>query len=410
MLLAQLQEAGIQLNKDQLAILADTRERINFGPGAFTVTTNALFQADGVKVYDSDCDDVPNAQPSFMANISSYGSDALPWVHNLDNVDNNMINHGVHVKLSYEQSSVVNHSETKITSDGNIISYSHQVINYTKINLDNKSVNDSLTAELERYKEQVKVLKEGQNVDLKSKDNVLDSCEQFVEIDRLKQILSEHILVLLVDPPKELSKVSMVNTSLKKLKHHLAAYDVVSKEKNTATSHSLSGIPQSQEKDTVIKKLKERIKSLSGNMNEDNTYKQLYDSIKPACDALITQINAKSVENSDKNAQLQEKVFTITALKEELRKLKGKSVVACRDSVNKPKVIAPVVHKVDMETLSPKLKNNREAHEDYIRITKENADTVRDIVEQARYNTLCFQVIDDVDKSTIHFSVVRVCF
>ncbi|GJT64851.1 hypothetical protein Tco_1016331 [Tanacetum coccineum] len=63
MLLAQLQEAGIQLSKDQLAILADTGERIDFGPGAFTVTTNALFQADGVEVYDSDCDDVPNAQP-----------------------------------------------------------------------------------------------------------------------------------------------------------------------------------------------------------------------------------------------------------------------------------------------------------------------------------------------------------
>ncbi|GJX25711.1 hypothetical protein Tco_0232007 [Tanacetum coccineum] len=204
MLLAQLQEAEIQLSKGQLAILADTRERIDFGP---------------------DCDDVPNAQPSFMANISSYGSDALAEVHNPDNVDNNMINHGVQVKPSSEQSSVVNHSETEITSDSNIIPYSQyvtesqqtavqnsnlsaqqdalilsvieqlksQVINCTKINLDNKSVNDSLTAELERYKEQVKVLKEGQNVDLKSKDNVSDSCEQSVEIDRLKQTLSEHV-------------------------------------------------------------------------------------------------------------------------------------------------------------------------------------------------------------------------
>ncbi|GJZ71108.1 hypothetical protein Tco_0634959 [Tanacetum coccineum] len=77
MLLAQLQEARIQLSKDQLAILADIGERIDFGLGAFTVTTNALFQTDVVKVYDSDCDDVPNAQPSFIANISSYGSDAL---------------------------------------------------------------------------------------------------------------------------------------------------------------------------------------------------------------------------------------------------------------------------------------------------------------------------------------------
>ncbi|GJU44363.1 integrase, catalytic region, zinc finger, CCHC-type containing protein [Tanacetum coccineum] len=61
-----------------------------------------------------------------------------------------------------------------------------------EINLD-KSVNDTLTDELERYKEQVKVLKEGQNVDLKSKDNVSDSCEQSVEIDRLKQTLSEQL-------------------------------------------------------------------------------------------------------------------------------------------------------------------------------------------------------------------------
>ncbi|GJU15617.1 retrovirus-related pol polyprotein from transposon TNT 1-94 [Tanacetum coccineum] len=122
---------------------------------------------------------------------------------------------------------------------------------------------------------------------------------------------------------------------------------------------------QSQEKDTVIKKLKERIKSLSGKMNEDKikkdleeietinieldhkvskliaenehfeqTYKQLYDSIKPArirskeqCDDLINQINLKFVEISDLNASLQEKVFEITALKDDLRKLKRKALV-----------------------------------------------------------------------------------
>ncbi|GJU44875.1 hypothetical protein Tco_1202141 [Tanacetum coccineum] len=117
---------------------------------------------------------------------------------------------------------------------------------------------------------------------------------------------------------------------------------------------------QSQEKDTVIKKLKERIKSLSGKQNEDmikkdleeietiniefdhrvtkliaknkhlkQTYKQLYDLIKPArirskelCDDLIKQVNLKSVEISDLNASLQEKVLVITALKDDLRKLK----------------------------------------------------------------------------------------
>ncbi|GKC03178.1 hypothetical protein Tco_0994788 [Tanacetum coccineum] len=57
-------------------------------------------------------------------------------------------------------------------------------------------------------------------------------------------------------------------------------------------------------------------------------YKDQFDSIrktrvqsKEHCDSLIAQINAKSVENSDLNAQLQEKIFVITALKNELRKL-----------------------------------------------------------------------------------------
>ncbi|GJV47080.1 hypothetical protein Tco_1437292 [Tanacetum coccineum] len=39
-----------------------------------------------------------------------------------------------------------------------------------------------------------------------------------------------------VEVPKELPKVSMVNTSLKKLKHHLAGFDVVVKERTTATA------------------------------------------------------------------------------------------------------------------------------------------------------------------------------
>ncbi|GJY25807.1 hypothetical protein Tco_0400533, partial [Tanacetum coccineum] len=51
----------------------------------------------------------------------------------------------------------------------------------------------SLIAELERYKEQVKVLKEGQNVDSRSNDNISDSSAQSVKIDHLKQSLSEHL-------------------------------------------------------------------------------------------------------------------------------------------------------------------------------------------------------------------------
>ncbi|GJW77963.1 integrase, catalytic region, zinc finger, CCHC-type containing protein [Tanacetum coccineum] len=57
----------------------------------------------------------------------------------------------------------------------------------------------ALMANLSHYgsdalvEEQVKALNERQNVDLTSKDNVSDSCAQSVEIDLLKQTLSEHL-------------------------------------------------------------------------------------------------------------------------------------------------------------------------------------------------------------------------
>ncbi|GJR05297.1 hypothetical protein Tco_0528281 [Tanacetum coccineum] len=202
-----------------------------------------------------------------------YGSDALAEVHNHDNMNNNVVNQAVQVMPSSQQSNVVNHSETKITSDSNIIPYSQYVIESQQatINLENKSVNDTLTAELERYKEQVKVLKEGQNVDSKSQNNVSDTCAQSKEasrnIDReialekhikhldnivFKRDQSAQTVHMLTKPqffydnttkqaleptlsitptnvevPKELPKVSMVNTSLKKLKHHLANFDVL---------------------------------------------------------------------------------------------------------------------------------------------------------------------------------------
>ncbi|GJT80416.1 hypothetical protein Tco_1054758 [Tanacetum coccineum] len=147
---------------------------------------------------------------------------------------------------------------------------------------------------------------------------------------------------------------------------------------------------QSQAKDTVIVKLKEQIKSLKGNVEDSTvkmdmdeietlnielehrvtklvtenehlkqTYKQLYDSIKPKrvqskeqCDALIQQVNIKSGEISDLNAKLQEQGLVIAALKNELRKLKGKALDN-EDTVTHS--VDPKVFKDNMEPITPKL-------------------------------------------------------
>nr|GEV78921.1 hypothetical protein [Tanacetum cinerariifolium] len=118
------------------------------------------------------------------------------------------------------------------------------------------------------------------------------------------------------------------------------------------------------------------------------TYKQLYDSIKPTrvrskeqCDALINQVNQKSMELSDLNVSLQEKDLVITALKDDIRKLKGKALV---DDVVTSHYIAPKMLKVDVEPLAPKLLNNRTSHSDYLRHTQEQAAILKKVVEQGK--------------------------
>ncbi|GJV20137.1 hypothetical protein Tco_1369157 [Tanacetum coccineum] len=126
--------------------------RIPEGQATQTIIThNATYKADDLDAYDSDCDELNTAKVALMENLCHYGSDALAELF----------------RIPYSLC--------------------------TKINLENKSVSDTLTTELERSKEQVKVLKEGHNVDLKSKDNILDLCAQSVKIDHLKQTLSEHL-------------------------------------------------------------------------------------------------------------------------------------------------------------------------------------------------------------------------
>ncbi|GKA84514.1 hypothetical protein Tco_0806109 [Tanacetum coccineum] len=168
-LLVQAQTNGQILHEEELAFLVNPG--IVEGQATQTVIThNAAYHADDLDAYDSDFDELNTTKVALMANLSYYGSDAL----------------------------VENHSETEITSDSNIIPYSQYVIESQQAAIQNSNSSaqqDALILSLERYKEQVKVkvLKEGQNVDLKSNDNVSDSSAQSVEIDHLKQTLSEHL-------------------------------------------------------------------------------------------------------------------------------------------------------------------------------------------------------------------------
>ncbi|GJV77437.1 retrovirus-related pol polyprotein from transposon TNT 1-94 [Tanacetum coccineum] len=361
-LLVQAQAHGQILNEEELAFLADLD--IPEGQSTQTVIThNAAYQADDLDAYDSDCDKLNSAKVALMANLSHYGSDALAEVHNHDNMNNNVAHQAVQVMSSSQQSNVVNHSETEITSDSNIIPYSQYVIESQQKAQQSKPklyVGDIIvqtnpivipdseeTLALAEESRSKMLLKHKDNMMLEKKKQVdttpidyaapnqlyKDFLTRFIqqtELSAEQAFWSQNYMnsskpTLYIRPtnvevPKELSKVSMVNTSFKKLKHHLANFDVVVKERTTPTA------------------------------------------ITEGCG---------------------EKALAITALKDELRKLKGKALVDNNIS-NHPS--DPELHQANMEPITPKLLNKRTTHSAYIKHSQEEATVLKDLVDHIKVN------------------------
>ncbi|GJT33188.1 hypothetical protein Tco_0923607 [Tanacetum coccineum] len=275
---------------------------------------NAAFRSDDLDAYDSDYDDISSTKAVLMVNLSSYDSDVLSEVLQHDSYQNNdMINQSVQQTHNFEQSLIDYVPDNKITSDSIIISYErnlqqtqntivqdtnssvqqdamimsmieqmfNQVTNCNNTDLENKCINESLTAKLERYKERVKTFEQRLNDDLSSQENSIDSqMDDMIwnmnalnqEIDSLKQTLSKQVKekesllqtftifkkeskekerknmdkeidlenkikeldnivykVVETEVLKEVPEVSLVKISFQKLKNHLASFDKIVK-------------------------------------------------------------------------------------------------------------------------------------------------------------------------------------
>nr|GFC02064.1 hypothetical protein [Tanacetum cinerariifolium] len=139
---------------------------------------------------------------------------------------------------------------------------------------------------------------------------------------------------------------------------------------------------QAQAKDTVILKLKEKLNSLNGDVKDRHVKRDVKEiqTLNIELDHKVTKLAAEN-EHLKQNYNLQEKVLVIIALKVQLNKLKGKSVLFEAVSLNS---IDPELLKVDVASLVPKLRKNRTAHTDYIRHTQEEAATLKEIIESER--------------------------
>ncbi|GJZ09269.1 hypothetical protein Tco_0543552 [Tanacetum coccineum] len=218
------------------------------------ISHNATFQADDLDAYDSDCNELNTAKVALMANLSHYGSDALAEVHNPDNVDNNMVN-------QESKHAAVQNSNSSTQQDALILS-SVEIDRLKQTLSEHLKENESLMKIVTLLKNDFKK-EESRNIDreitLEKKIKQLDNIKaQQLEpklydgnvIKNTSAIVipdSEETLMLAeesrskmlptkVEVLKEVPKVSMVNTSLKKLKHHLAGFDMVVKERTTTIS------------------------------------------------------------------------------------------------------------------------------------------------------------------------------
>nr|GEY80682.1 retrovirus-related Pol polyprotein from transposon TNT 1-94 [Tanacetum cinerariifolium] len=540
-LLVQAQANGQVLQEEELEFLAN--------PGIaetsstqYAVTNNAAYQADDLDAYESDCDELNSAKIALMANLSHYGSDNVAEVQNQDNVYNNVLYQEVQETSTSEQSNILNQSETEITSDSNIISYSQfmnesqyttvhnsssptlqddlilsvieqlktQLVNCTKINQHNKNVNEILTVELERYKNQEKILKEKNNVDNasvsyehvigKSDAIVIHDSEETLKLaeeSRSKMIQKQNepimfekkvntkpvdyavlnqlskdfetrfvpqaelsaeqafwsrysvqpeepnlsVSTTIVEVPKELPKVSMVNSSLKKLKFHLASFDMskmsnqmehaveqhcVEKNKfqdkmekvfkdneqilEQAISVDIVNIVvhdhvklacmnvDSQAKDTVILKLKEKLQSLSGDVKERKVKREIKEikTLNIELDHRVTKLVAE-------NEHLKQ---TYKQLYDSFKPSRVQSKEQCDDLIKQVNLKSAEISdlnakllKIDVAPLAPKLRNNRTAHTYYLRHTQQETATLREIVESERLDNPLNNSLDYACKS-----------
>ncbi|GJR00775.1 hypothetical protein Tco_0523759 [Tanacetum coccineum] len=218
-------------------------------------------------------------------------------------------------------------------------------------------------------------------------------------------IKSSYTPLVIMNVPSKLPKASLVNASLNKLKFHLTQFDSVVKKRTTPNALEEENTKEQNinhdkcELEPINKELENSVaKLLSENerlCNEINHVKQVFkdqfDSIKQTrvrhkeqSDSLINKLNLKSVENEDLKAQIQDKVFVITSLKNNLQKLKGKEIVENVVHTPSATTIAPGMFKLDLVPLPPRLLQNRDAHIDYLRHTQEQVNTLREIVEQAK--------------------------
>nr|GEW68762.1 hypothetical protein [Tanacetum cinerariifolium] len=237
------------------------------------VTNNAAYQADDLNAYDYDYDEINYAKIALMENLSHYGSNNLAEKEESRNIDreltlekqvkelNNIVfkinqsaqtvhmltkpqffyDHSTRQALGFQNPCYLKnaqHLEPKLY-DGSVIQKTNAIMIHDS--------EETLMLEDESHSKMLQKQKDP----MMSKKKVNTKPVDYAALNQLSQDFETRFVpqssgnskepnlstrTTIVEVPKELPKVTMVNSSLKKLKFHLVSFDVVVKERTTATA------------------------------------------------------------------------------------------------------------------------------------------------------------------------------
>nr|GEU75284.1 retrovirus-related Pol polyprotein from transposon TNT 1-94 [Tanacetum cinerariifolium] len=251
----------------------------------YVITNNVAYQADDLDAYDSDCDEINSAKITLMENLSHYGFNNLSEKEESRNIDRELALEK-HVKelnnivFKRNQSTQTVYMLTKPQffydhSTRQALGFQNPCCRKKAQQLEPKlydgSVIQKTNAIVIRDSEETLMLKDESRSKMlqKQKDPTMSEKKvnttpvDYAALNQLSldfetrfvpqtELSAEQVFwsqnsgnskepnlsssTTIVEVPKKLPKVSMVNSSLKKLKFHLASFDVVVKERTTATA------------------------------------------------------------------------------------------------------------------------------------------------------------------------------
>nr|GEX88428.1 hypothetical protein [Tanacetum cinerariifolium] len=448
------QENGVALDEEQLLFLVGGQENaIDEDVDEqlvqdLAINMDNVFQADDCDAFDSDVDEAPIAQTMFMTNLSSADpvyDEAGP------SYDSDVHDH------DHYQDAICEHHEEHEMYDNNTV------------------VDNSLTAKLATYKEQVELYERWARSH-QDENRSSQRADHILKINQSIDVYPPNIPATLV--PRVLPTKSQVKIYIFTLIQLFLEFDKTCKKRITPTglTEKERGFEQTKEcylKEVIpfFKRLKEHFEGIQKALTKEikemkdvfkemeaevaqNVVERKHDEIEPknlliVNDNLIAERLSKEVFYLATNSELNVSRFTemhvantmvearYLELEAELSNLRDKShndnhnelvnrfsnlerykelyysikiarakyikqvTALTTDNVNlkaqilnnsnsvkkdhvKPTILAPGKYAIDVEPIPSRLRNNREAHLDYLKHLKESVETIREIVEEAK--------------------------